>query len=455
MLRRSRLAGVGLAIAAVGLTLPALAVGSPRSSFEINLTADPHHFDGEPSVAVNPVNPKNMIVIYLVNNDAQGPALFHADPPLPPSTRDVEQYIQGCNYAVTFDGGKTWSHHPLPANDFASDPVQSNCSDSIVTFDRRGVAFVMASAFAGLAFPADGEYRLISSRDGGRTWSKPGIVAPGMVGQGSHPATYGSVRTYDDRPWLALDQDDHALYIDGTQLRAGASGLSTVYITASTDGGKTFSDPITVDSLGAKPLGSAPLGAAFGVAALTVGPPQFGGTGQCTCLDFLYTTDHAKTLNRIHTPIPSAGNQAQTVADPSRRGAFAVMTSDSVGRVLIYRTSDLGKTWRGPAAVGVPQTSVVKPWLGFSPQGVLGVGWRAQHSDGTYDFWAAVSYDHGKTLSRLTKISRASSPKSDPYNIGGDDTSSIAISATTLYAAWGDWRGGLADIWFGGLSLQR
>ena len=453
--RRRGIAALGAVVMAAVVGLPSLATGSPTASFEVNLTHDPHHFDGEPSVAINPVDPKNMIVIYLVNHQAFGPALYHGDPPVPPSSRELQQYIQGCNYAVTFDGGKTWTHHTLPTNDFGSDPVQSNCSDSIVVFDRHGVAFAMASAFAGLAFPADGEYRLISSRDGGRTWSKPGVVAPGMLGRGSTPLDYGGIRTYDDRPWLTLDDSDHTLYIDGTQLRADGSGLSSVYLTASRDGGQTFSNPIPVDPVGSAPLGSAPLGAAFGTVAFTVPPSNLGGSSQCGCFDFVYSTDHAKSIKRVHTSIPATGAAAQTVADPTRRGSFAVMTSDATGRVLVYRTADTGKTWHGVAVAGVAGTKVVKPWLAYSPKGVLGVGWRAQRPDGTYDFWVAVSYDHGKTLRQLTKLSRASSHKSDPYEVGGDDTSSVAIGADELYAAWGDWRTGLADIWFGGVRLAR
>jgi len=257
------------AIAALAAT-PALATASkpwqPRP-FDQRLSNDATHEFGEPSLAVNPVNPKNMIVIYLRNNDAMVPTAAQGKP-FVPDERDATQQIQGCDYAVTFDGGHTWARHPLPANNFSTDPVQNNCSDSIVVFDRLGTAYVMAAAYANFAFVGDGEYRFLSSHDGGRTWSKPAVVAPGMIGQGSHPQDYDGIRTYDDRPWLTIDPQTRVLYIDGTQVRADGQGTGTVYLTASTDAGKTWRDPIVVP---AATLGSAPLGAAYGILDLSLG----------------------------------------------------------------------------------------------------------------------------------------------------------------------------------------
>src|SRR5205807_1326291 len=103
---------------------------------------------------------------------------------------------------------------------------------------------------------------------------------------------------------------------------ADGSGTGTVYLTASTDGGHTFSDPVVVP---AATLGSAPLGAAYGTVALAVMPPN--GEGGCSCLDFLTSTDAARHLHRVHTTIPAAGGP-QTAADPTHRGRFAVLTND-------------------------------------------------------------------------------------------------------------------------------
>lgn len=453
---RNRRLFVAAALTAVAAGAPALAIPAHPwhpQPFEGNLSKDGAHENGEPSIAVNPANPRNMIAIYLRNNDMFVPNAAKGQPVVP-STRDAQQQIQGCNYAVTFDGGRTWSRHPLPANDATTDPVENNCSDSIVVFDRHGVAYVMASAYASFGFVGDSEYRLISSRDGGRTWSKPGIVAPGMIGQGSHPQDYDGVRTYDDRPWLAIDPQTRNLFIDGTQVRADGSGTGTVYLTGSNDGGKTWTDPIVVPAAN---LGSAPLAASYGTVALTVRPPD--GEAGCDCLDFLtsddFFADEHAVLHRRHTTIPNDPGP-QTVADPTHRDRFVVMTNPGDGYLRIYRTDDAGRSWHGPTRVGVQGTRPVKPWIGFSPDGDLGVGWRATRPDGSYAFYAAASADGGKTFYGQLRLSRKWSPPAPEYYVAGDDTSTVALSRDHLYAAWGDWRGAeLEDVWWGGFALRR
>ena len=54
---------------------------------------------------------------------------------------------------------------------FASaDVTRPNCSDTLVLFDKKGVAYVIGSAFQFPTFAAgQGDFRIISSRDGGRT----------------------------------------------------------------------------------------------------------------------------------------------------------------------------------------------------------------------------------------------------------------------------------------------
>jgi hypothetical protein len=446
--RRTMLA---VAAAAALASAPALAATATQpwqpSPFEHRLSDDPTHEFGEPSIAINPANPKNMIVIYLRNNDAMVPTAAQGKP-FAPDARDATQQIQGCDYAVTFDGGRTWTRHPLPANDFSTDPVQNNCSDSIVVFDRFGIAYVMAAAYANFAFVGDGEYRFLSSRDGGRTWSKPAVVAPGMIGQGSHPQDYHGVRTYDDRPWLTIDPQTRVLYIDGTQVRADGQGTGTVYLTASVDGGKTWRDPIVVP---ADNLGSAPLGAAYGILGLTVRPPS--GEAGCNCLDFLTSTDDGKTLQRLHTKIPNAAGP-QTVADPTHRDHFVVMTNPGDGYLYVYRTDDGGHTFSAPTRVGVQGLTVVKPWIGFSPNGTLGVGWRGTKASGSYAFFAASSSDGGRTFVHQLQLSKQFSPAAPPYYVAGDDTSTVGLSNDRILAAWGDWRGnGLENIFWGGYSL--
>jgi hypothetical protein len=94
--------------------------------------------------------------------------------------------------------------------------------------------------------------------------------------------------------------------------------------------------------------------------------------------------------------------------------------------------------------------------MNFSPSGVLGVGWRATRPDGSYAFFATVSTDGGAHFRGLQRLSSTWSPAAPPYYVAGDDTSSLALSDTHLFATWGDWRGPeLEDIFWGGFRLPR
>ena len=45
------------------------------------------------------------------------------------------------------------------------------------------------------------------------------------------------------------------------------------------------------------------------------------------------------------------------------------------------------------------------------------------------------------------------SPAPQPYYVAGDDFSTVTLTGSTLYGAWGDWRSGHLDAWWGGFSL--
>jgi len=450
-----RAVAVGWALAAGGVVAlvlvvaPVRAAGAPQP-FDAQLTFDPHYAEGEPSIAVNPTNPANIIVTFLADTFLGVPALYHGQTP---TERAAEQPIQGCDYVVSFDAGQTWARHTLPIAGFDIDPTRSNCSDTLVAFDRQGIAYVMGSSYNFPGFVAGvGDFRLISSHDGGLTWSAPSVISPTVFGPGADPAAWKGLRFYDDRPFLAIDDSTGAIYVNGTQGRADASGTvgDIEYLTASTDGGKTWADAIAVGTASASPLA-----AAFGTVAFT-GPPPAGASRPCSCLDLVVSTDAARSYTRRPTPIPTGAGLfgASTAADPTRPGSFAVLTTDSDGNVLVYRTPDAGVTWTGPTAFGVAGATVDEPWLAFSPTGVLGAGWKAIAPDRSYAYEATVSHDGGATFEAPIRISSATSPAPDPYVPAGDDTTSIVLTGDHLYAAWGDWRGGNnLQTWWGGFAL--
>src|SRR4051794_25541612 len=267
--RRPLLVATAAAIAAAA---PAFAHPTQDPShngiFEQKLTHDAHYAEGEPSIAINPRNQRNMILTFLANT---GFGAYGAQNNTAPTTRDFQETIQACDYLVTFNGGRTWKRDTLPITNFDIDPTRPNCSDTLVAFDNRGVAYVVGSSYQFPTFTVgQGDFRMISSKDGGRTWSKPSVVSPTLLSPGADYGQWKGARFYDDREFMALDNSTHTIYIVGTQGRLDASGTAgdIEYLTASRDGGKTWGDAI--------PVGSAafsPPGAAFGAVALTSTPP--------------------------------------------------------------------------------------------------------------------------------------------------------------------------------------
>jgi hypothetical protein len=445
------------AAAATALAAPALAKTTAAPSrtgiFEQKLTHDSHYAEGEPSIAVNPRNQRNIILTFLANT---GFGAYGAQNNTAPTTRDFEETIQACDYLVTFNGGRTWKRDTLPIANFDIDPTRPNCSDTLVQFDKHGIAYVVGSSYQFPTFTVgEGDFRMISSRDGGRTWSKPSVVAPALLSPSPDFSQWQGVRFYDDREFMTIDDSTNTIYVTGTQGRLDATGSAgdIQYLTASRDGGKTWSNGIAVG-----PAEFAPLGAAFGTVAL-VSPPPNGATRACAgCYDLVVSRDGAKTVVRRPTPIPvgSPGplGGASTAADPRHRGHFAVLATRSDGRMLVYRTTDSGRSWSKPSVLYVQGRSASKPWIAYSAAGVLGVGWRGTTSSGSYGFYAAFSRDNGARWT-IRRISRGDSPSNDALWVAGDDTSAIAMTGQTLYATWGDWRGNELHTWWGGLPLTR
>src|SRR2546422_795879 len=147
--RRSRLRAIAAtgALAAAAAAGPAIAGSHPAAitgPFEAKLTHNAHYAEGEPSIAVNPRNPNNIILTFLANT---GFGVYGVQNNTTPTPRDYVQPIQGCDYLLTFNAGRTWSRHELPMTNLRKDPARTNCSDTLVQFDQYGVAYVLGSAY--------------------------------------------------------------------------------------------------------------------------------------------------------------------------------------------------------------------------------------------------------------------------------------------------------------------
>jgi len=156
----------------------------------------------EPSVAVNPVDPNNIVAAWI-----QGP-------------------FQDIIAAASFDGGKTWQQVPVPLTTCAGGQFLG-AGDPWLSFAPNGILYGIAAAgnaFSSLV-PA-----VMKSTDGGLHWTAS--VPPGS----------SSVDPPADHPSITADPTDPSLVYaiwDGTS----SPHSSAAVFSRTTDGGATWEPP--------------------------------------------------------------------------------------------------------------------------------------------------------------------------------------------------------------------
>ena len=178
------------------------------------LTPKPGYFT-EPSIAVNPTNPKQVVAVFQDNAQA----------------------------AYSEDAGRTWqlAEGVAPKNYRISGDVS-------VTFDNQGHAFICYIAFDKLGtfnYWAHGATRngifIRRSLDGGKTWEENHIPVA------EQPSTPGI--PFEDKPYIVADNSHGkyagSLYIGWTRWRLADSQM---VLSRSTDDGRTWSEPIEIDA---------------------------------------------------------------------------------------------------------------------------------------------------------------------------------------------------------------
>ncbi len=177
----------------------------------------------EISVAINPVNPRNVVGVGMKVGLLEIPS------------------ISNFSYH-TFDGGESWNQQ------MSANPDGRVQGDDAVVFDKTGRLFHSYISFSGLREenpenPRNGIF-LKRSFDGGVTWDEPVAVL-------DHP---GSLEPFEDKPYLVADRSEstfeNRLYISWTRfdkyLSDAPGDSSRILLSYSIDEGKSFSPPVIV-----------------------------------------------------------------------------------------------------------------------------------------------------------------------------------------------------------------
>jgi hypothetical protein len=357
----------------------------------VRVSHDRYPVHAEPSVAVNPLNPENLLgATMFISNRETLPGAF-----------------------ASFDGGKTWRDDgplPLPPNTTFGDDVT-------VAFDAQGTGFVCAMATNGQVRQDRGVY-VWRTDDGGRTFHAP-VAA--MIDQfADHPGIAavtapgpGGANVYAS--WVA---EDH-----------GALGFSR-----STDGGRTFSAPRNISTppggVSVTATAAGPSGAVYSV--FEAARRSFDRPGDH---DFLLPGNDGDSLPATRT----AG-----MVDAPRHGD-AVQHADDA-QVEVVSSTDYGRSFGQPAVLG-PAPSMIAvspqqdlstgPELAADPRdGTVYVAYATyRHASGHTDIVVAHSHDGGHTWSKPVRASAPPHPGDAIYfqpQVTVDGTGAVDVTYFAL-----------------------
>ena len=343
----------------------------------------------EPSVAVNPTDPRNVVVAWQQDRFQDGAAL-------------------GIGVAVTRDAGSTWTVRTVPGlSKCTGESRYDRVSDPWLSFGPGG-ALYLATLPANVTDTGNSTAVAISrSLDGGLSWGKPTFV----VEQDG---------TYNDKESVTADPfrpgNVYAIY------SKRFTAASITYFAESHDGGATWSPPRpTYESPGTEAAGHIILvprdGTLVDVFALATG----GGEASAAIVATT-STDGGQTWSQP-TPIsrresnsgtdPEKGNLVRAPAIPTAAVgpdgrifvAWQQVTTPDAGGVLLAESRDAGKTWTDPRTVVSEPNQVIVPTLAATADGTLGLSFYDFRDDKsgddplTTEFWFRRSSDGGRTWS--------------------------------------------------------
>jgi hypothetical protein len=383
------------------------------------LTPTPGYFT-EPAIAVNPMNPQQVVGVFQDNAHA----------------------------AYSQDAGHSWqvADGVAPKNFRVSGDVS-------VAFDHQGHAFICYIAFDKLGsfnYWAHGATRngifVRRSLDGGKTWEAEHVPVAENPSEPGIP--------FEDKPYIVADNSKGPyagnLYVGWTRWRIADSQM---LLSRSTDDGKTWSKPVEIDAHPGLPRDDN--GAAEGFDGV-VGPDGTLYAIWSQDDDLMFTTSHdgGKTFSHaraiLHTAsimfaietLERANGFPQIAIDPTSKRLYVTWSDYRNGDVDVFvaTSDDGGQHWTAPTRVnndpvhnGAEQFF---QWLAVDPvDGSVNVVFYDRRGDlqGKKQIVAlARSTDGGQTFANYAWTD-------DPFDASGvffGDYSGLAAYGGRVYGIW-------------------
>jgi BNR/Asp-box repeat len=291
--------------------------------------------EAEPYLAADPEDPNRLLAFY---QEDRFPSVGGA---------------RALTFALSTDGGRHWHEGLLPKLTAASGGTLDRASDPWVAFGPGHAVYC-----AGLAFDdqdAQGGVYVSVSRDGGETWADPVQV---------HAQ---SVEAIDDKDAIAVDDHPQSpfygrVYV-GWDISPSSGAGQALVMAHSTDGGRTFSSPATIFDQGGN-IGIVPLVDPGGVVH-AIWLHYEGGTLLSGAIESSYSTDGGESWSAPVTiaditvaPVPGSrtGDGLPGAAiDPATGNVFVVWQDQrftpGTDQILISSSADGRGGWSFPRRI--------------------------------------------------------------------------------------------------------
>jgi hypothetical protein len=414
------------------------------SSQNVNLS-NANVFEGEPYLAINPTNSKNMVVAWMGYVFGYGTAL----------TIKVKS---------TFNSGGTWTsaiNMPHMSPNFKS-------ADVSMAFDASGKLFLSYIDYR--ESPDSGGVWVAKSLNGGLTWSAPVKVIDAYADGAKRPL---------DRPWLVCDNTGNNLYIT-TKPAPWILPPNRSYFISSNNGGATWNPwryldttNFLVGSLIAAPM---PAPAIAGNTVLAIYPSYVSSQNIFPQFIIASSTNGGGTFN-YKTVATSTNNTA--VNDSSKAGYILLVNPINTSHYVFlnvggYTSNDLdilmresfnaGTTWTPVKRINDDAVSNGKMqdlvWADFDTNGDLAVTWRdRRNSSGpgyarATEIYGTFRANGSASFTPNFVISDLSVPHHTILEQSGNDFMCVALKNDTLNTVWGTTRDGSLDVWFSRLKAS-
>jgi hypothetical protein len=342
----------------------------------------------ESMIAIDPTNPAHLVgTSQLFHNYDRGGSRFSA--------------FDGVE--ISPDGGTSWSNSIIPGFECTHREKITNqtiyrTTDPVVAFGPDGTLYsAILPVFRTNGVETASVLYAAKSSDGGASWT---------VANAGNPVFNGLATPYSfpepDKPWIITDVSPTSrfrgtIYIAWTAFEQ--AGTSAILISKSTDAATSFTAPVTVTPPGALEYQFAiPAVAADGtlyvsfiqscascstfdemVAKSSDGGDSFSSpvtVGSFRWHSYPNTTFRAGIYESF-TVNPVNGHPLLAVANSTKIESLATSSSSLRSDIFLYESSDNGQTWKTPLVVNdnAADSNTFQPVVSVSPNGLVAVSY--------------------------------------------------------------------------------